>query len=139
LFSLLLLFTLLLMVLFNSVFSKLCWSILFLFGSPKLIQCLKPNGPFQIPLIGSVNFAWRIFKKLPLSETLKVYRKRFGDLFELKTGPVKQYWITDPNGSITWNVLNEKNCSGRSELMETAFGDEFLFLTRNADKAKVSK
>lgn len=64
---------------------------------------------------------------------------RFGELIQLKTGPIRQYWVTNVEGDLASELLNTLECSGRSQLKEPAFGDEFLFLTRSVPKARVSQ
>ena len=98
---------------------------------------IKPNGPMQVPFIGSIGFIWDLFRKRALVDILKKYRKHYGDLVELRTGPIRQYWITDTNCNLAIELLNDKKCCGRSQLKEPAFGDEFLFLTRELNVAKV--
>jgi hypothetical protein len=58
-------------------------------------------------------------------------------MFEVKTGPITQYWITDAEGELATELLNTLDCSGRSQLKEPAFGNDFLFLTREVDRARV--
>lgn len=65
---------------------------------------------------------------------------RFGEIFELKGGPIRQYWIRDAEGSLAFALMSEQRaCAGRSQLKEPAFGDEFLFLTRDLQRAKVRR
>ena len=64
-------------------------------------------------------------------------RYRYGDIFQIKTGPIRQYWIGDAEGRVAEELMNMKECSGRTQLKVPAFSDEFLFLTRDLERAKV--
>lgn len=97
---------------------------------------LKANGPFQLPFIGSVDFLFRLLKKQPLPEILRDYRCAYGDVIHIKTGPINQYWVTVPDSPLASQLLQLKSCSGRSQLKEPSFGEDFLFLTRDVERAK---
>jgi hypothetical protein len=58
-------------------------------------------------------------------------------MFEVKTGDIVQYWVTGAEGELAAKLLNTLDCSGRSQLKEPAFGNDFLFLTREVDRARV--
>jgi hypothetical protein len=58
-------------------------------------------------------------------------------MFEVKSGPIVQYWVTDAEGDLAAELLNTFDCAGRSQLKEPAFGNDFLFLTREVDRARV--
>lgn len=66
------------------------------------------------------------------------YSNKYDPIMQLKTGPITQYWITDAEGILAEDLYNKEECSGRSQLKEPAFGGEFLFLTRDLIKARVS-
>jgi len=118
-----------------------CLLLLFLVlsSSPLLATSLRPpNGPFQVPLLGSVGFLYKLLvQKEPLPVILREYRLKYGDLVQIRTGPINQYWVTAPETALAAQLLSSKECSGRSQLKEPAFGDEFLFLTRDVDQARI--
>lgn len=63
------------------------------------------------------------------------YREQYGDLFTIKTGPIRQVWIC--NEAIADRVYSSRACAGRSQLPngEAPFGKDFLFLTREPEAA----
>jgi hypothetical protein len=101
-----------------------------------IAMSLRANGPFQVPFLGSVDFLLRLLKKQPLPEILREYRCAYGDVIHLKTGPINQYWVTAPESPLASQLLHLKSCSGRSQLKEPSFGDDFLFLTRDLERAR---
>lgn len=90
-----------------------------------------------MPFLGSGDFLFRLARRQPLPDVMKAYRLKYGDIFRLKTGPIRQYWITDAEGPLAEKLYNMEACSGRSQLKEPAFGGEFLFLTRDLERARV--
>ena len=64
---------------------------------------------------------------------------RYGDLFQLKVGPNRQYWFTDASGELVTSILNMEEFSGRAQPKSQDFGKEFVFFVRDLERAKVSQ
>eukprot|EP00325_Prymnesiales_sp_UTEX-LB-985_P001523 CAMPEP_0174703368 /NCGR_PEP_ID=MMETSP1094-20130205/7341_1 /TAXON_ID=156173 /ORGANISM="Chrysochromulina brevifilum, Strain UTEX LB 985" /LENGTH=445 /DNA_ID=CAMNT_0015901281 /DNA_START=8 /DNA_END=1345 /DNA_ORIENTATION=- len=107
-------------------------------GPPQLPRAFDPRasasvpGPFELPGLGAPEF---IFKYSvcgdPLGPILLDYRKEFGNIFTIKTGPIRQVWVADE--AMVDEIYAMPACSGRSQLpaAETPFGEKFLFLKRD--------
>ena len=53
-------------------------------------------GPLELPLLGSPEFLLKSsVAGQPLGPILVDYRRQFGPIFTIKTGPVRQVWVAD--------------------------------------------
>ena len=96
---------------------------------------IKPlPGPFNIPFIGSPPLILAQLTGNVVKELLHESEK-FGPVFGVKTGPITQIWVSDINTAM--RLYQKEECSGRSQLKEPVFGDEFLFLMRNPREAAI--
>ena len=89
-------------------------------------------GPFELPGLGAPDFLFRYsMGGEPLGSVLLDYREQFGDIFTIKTGPIRQVWVVGE--AMVDEMYSLPACSGRSQLPagKTPFGDEFLFLKRD--------
>ena len=94
-------------------------------------------GPLELPGLGAPDFLLRYsLQQQPLGPILVDYRHQFGEVFTIKTGPIRQVWVTDEK--LVDEIYSLPECSGRSQLpaAETPFGEKFLFLMRNPEKAQ---
>lgn len=94
-------------------------------------------GPSELPLLGSPDFLSRsLLLQQPLSRLLPHYRAAYGPIFTIKTGPIRQVWIS--NDKMSEEAYTTLECSGRSQLPpgETPFGQNFLFLIRDPQRAQ---
>jgi len=94
-------------------------------------------GPFELPGLGAPDFLLRYsIQSAPLGPILLDYRQEFGDIFTIKTGPIRQIWVADEE--MVDKIYSVPLCSGRSQLpaAETPFGEKFLFLMRDPEKAQ---
>ena len=89
-------------------------------------------GPLEVPGLGALDFIYRYSVcGNPLGPVLLDYRIQYGQIFTMKTGPIRQVWIADE--SMVDEIYSMEDCSGRSQLpaAETPFGEKFLFLKRD--------
>eukprot|EP00966_Prymnesium_polylepis_P277289 6406977-Prymnesium_polylepis.2 len=94
-----------------------------------------PPGPAEIPGLGSASFVWdNLVCGEPLPPILRRYRRQFGDVFTVKTGPIRLVWLCDD--ALVDEVYAREACSGRSQIKEEPFGKKFLFLVRSPVAAK---
>ena len=94
-------------------------------------------GPIELPGLGAPQFLLdNVILQNPLAPILIDYRCRYGDIFTIKTGPVRQVWVCDE--AMVSEMMAMDECSGRSQLPDgnTPFGKNFLFLTRDPLRAK---
>lgn len=96
-----------------------------------------PPGPFSVPVLGSVSVLWALLRRVPLPRLLARLRARYGPLFLIRTGPISQVWVSDPN--VLRRIYELPECAGRPVSFRDPFGD-FLFLTRDpAPAAKIKE
>lgn len=87
-----------------------------------------------MPILGSLSVLWGLLRRVPLPELLRRLRVRYGPLFLIRTGPVSQVWVGDPD--VLRRVYELPECSGRPVSFKDPFGD-FLFLVREPGPAEV--
>ena len=62
-----------------------------------LVEESLPPGPMEVPGLGSLDFLWNHYAmNMPLPDLLQEYRLKYGNLFTIKTGPVRQVWVSGP-------------------------------------------
>ena len=90
-------------------------------------------GPFELPGLGAPDFLLRYsMGGEPIGSVLLDYREQFGDIFTIKTGPIRQVWVVGE--AMVDEMYSLPACSvGPSQLPagKTPFGDKFLFLKRD--------
>ena len=53
-----------------------------------------PPGPRELAGLGSIDLLWRLYAQhQPLPDVLQQYRREYGDIFTVKTGPIRQVWV----------------------------------------------
>jgi len=92
-----------------------------------------PPGPALLPFLGSVSVLWALIRKVPLAKVLSKLRARYGPIFMLKFGPMRQVWIGDLK--LLQNIYDREDCSGRPAPWKDPFGGNFLFLVREPARA----
>ena len=56
-----------------------------------------PPGPRELAGLGSIDLLWRLYAQhQPLPHVLQQYRREYGDIFTVKTGPIRQVWVLHP-------------------------------------------
>eukprot|EP00930_Biecheleria_cincta_P066708 TRINITY_DN52963_c0_g1_i1.p1 TRINITY_DN52963_c0_g1~~TRINITY_DN52963_c0_g1_i1.p1 ORF type:complete len:464 (-),score=87.78 TRINITY_DN52963_c0_g1_i1:54-1370(-) len=103
-----------------------------LLSASKKSEFPAPPGPMALPVLGSLSVIWALMCGRPLPQILRDVRKNHGELFMIKTGPVKQVWV----GSVDMlrKVYSMPECCGRPVSFEDPFGN-FLFLTKRPEDA----
>ena len=105
---------------------------------PPSLSLLAPlPGPFSLPGLGSPSFLYRYsICNEPLGPLLLTYRREYGDIFSIATGPIRQVWVADD--AMADELYSMDACAGRSQLPDgqTPFGKGFLFLTREPADAQ---
>lgn len=91
-----------------------------------------PPGPWSVPVLGSLAFLWGLLRGRSIPDLLRSCRAKYGPLFLVKTGPVKQVWISDPE--LLARAYSQAGCAGRPVSFKDPFGN-FLFLTREPGEA----
>lgn len=94
-------------------------------------------GPLELPGLGAPEFILKYsLLSEPLGPILLSYRQAYGDIFTVKTGPIRQVWVADEK--MVDEIYSLAPCSGRSQLpaAETPFGEKFLFLMRDPQRAQ---
>ena len=111
--------------------------ILFVISIFKIIYSIKLlPSPTLIPKIGSLNFIYASITNQVVPFLLKT-ENELGNMFFVTTGPISQIWCSDIN-KIS-DLYKKYECSGRSQLKDSVFGDDFLFLKRDPYEAKAIK
>eukprot|EP00520_Triparma_pacifica_P001735 CAMPEP_0118632704 /NCGR_PEP_ID=MMETSP0785-20121206/591_1 /TAXON_ID=91992 /ORGANISM="Bolidomonas pacifica, Strain CCMP 1866" /LENGTH=312 /DNA_ID=CAMNT_0006523501 /DNA_START=75 /DNA_END=1010 /DNA_ORIENTATION=+ len=89
--------------------------------------------PQSYPLIGSTNLIISTVSNT-VTPSLVAMRRELGDVFIVKTGPIRQVWIDDED--VAARLYTMESASGRSTLSKPVFGGDFLFLVRDVDRAR---
>lgn len=76
---------------------------------------------------------WAMLRGEPLQDMLAGLRSKYGPIFLIKTGPVQQVWIGDPE--VLRSIYELPQCSGRPVSFDDPFGN-FLFLTKQPEAAE---
>ena len=98
-----------------------------------LVEESLPPGPMEVPGLGSLDFLWNHYAmNMPLPDLLQEYRLKYGNLFTIKTGPVRQVWVSGP---LADTILSRPEAAGRPTLSTSPFGEDFLFLVRQPERA----
>ena len=98
---------------------------------PSLLYPL--SGPVSFPFLGSLKFL-KAGIIGGVASALIDENELHGPIFQIKTGPINQIWCSDME--MVTKIFKMENCCGRSSLKEPVFGGDFLFLVRDADRAK---
>mmetsp|Transcript_177 Transcript_177/g.536 ORF Transcript_177/g.536 Transcript_177/m.536 type:complete len:466 (-) Transcript_177:56-1453(-) len=100
-------------------------------AAPKT-DLVSPPGPWALPLLGSMSLIWSLMRGQSLPQVLGRYRAKYGPIFMLKAGPLRQVWIDDPE--LFRRIYERPECAGRLTPNGDPYGGS-LFHTRDLARA----